>query len=84
MTRRELTRTITLTTLDFAKSDGADILDRQSVPECPKPISDGVVDIGNERWRFHANSLTTYIRYRASGSPMNAPMRFAACWQAHG
>ena len=76
-------RTITLTTLDFAKADGAVVLERQNVPPCPNEVSDGVVDIGSERWRFFAGSLVTYIRYGDRSPPNDKPARFLAVWQAH-
>lgn len=63
-------RTIELTITDIAKGMGAIELEHSSVPDCPRPIADGVVDIGSERWRFRKSKLKTYIRYAGSAGAL--------------
>lgn len=51
-------------------------------PSPPSTVRDGVVDVGNKRWRFSAGELVAYFEYRLKPRGEQGPWR--KYWTAAG
>lgn len=56
------------------------LLEREQVPPPPHRAFDGVVDDGDQRWRFKQGLLVTYIRYAPKKQWRDGQLPWTELW----
>ena len=56
------------------------LLEREQVPPPPHRAFNGVVDEGDQRWRFKQGLLTVYIRYVPDKQQKPGQLPWAELW----
>lgn len=59
---------------------GCKLIEREEVPPPPRRAFDGVVDEGDQRWRFKAGLLVVYIRYLPDKQQRPGQLPWSELW----